>query len=222
MATLSSLSLSALAAALSSVQPGTVLAALAIATKQGDSVDRDTFVDLVSDLLHGAVDTANQSLSETNSLDMLVRYTLSRMVLESLETSVKLGAKPDKAVGAQRDKVHAAIVKQLITAEVANGNDYDLASLNDTVDAALSRSIASRQDDGTLTNPSAPYVSGKGKGGIKPNGGVSAAALAARFKGEYEAFLASVQDDEGDDAQEEATSSDDATPSDDAPSAELT
>lgn len=205
MANLSSLNVVSLAAALSSVALGDVLAALAINARSGDSVDAESFTDSVNDLISGAVDKANHTLAETKAIDVLVRREVSRMVLEALTANA---AKGDKASGASRADIHASLLKTLVTqsSDVANLN---FKELTDTIDSALDRCIASKQDDGTLTNPNAPFVSGKGKGGIKPNG-VSASVLATRFAAEYDAYVRSLasEDDAGEaDSDSEADTS---------------
>lgn len=191
MANLSSLNVVSLAAALSSVALGDVLTALAINARSNDSVDAESFADSINDLISGAVDKANHSLAETKAIDVLVRREVSRMVLEALTANAHKG---DKATGASRSDIHASLLKTLVTqsSDVANLN---FKELTDMIDSALDRCIASKQDDGTLTNPNAPFVSGKGKGGIKPNG-VSASVLAARFAAEYDAYVSALASDD--------------------------
>lgn len=209
MANLSSLNVVSLAAALSSVALGDVLTALAINARSGDSVDAESFADSINDLISGAVDKANHSLAETKAIDVLVRREVSRMVLDALTTNAaKDPSKADKASGASRADIEASLLKILVTqsSDVANLN---FKELTDTIDSALDRCIASKQDDGTLTNPNAPFVSGKGKGGIKPNG-VSASVLATRFAAEYDAYVRSLasEDDAGEaDSDSEADTS---------------
>jgi len=184
---LSTLSVSALAAALASVKPGTLLAAFAMTQKSGDSVDGEAFVETLNDLAPSAVDVANATLAETRAIDILVRREVSRMVLAALTANA---AKGDKASGASRADIEASLLKTLVTQQVNSGvgtGELDFKALTDTINAALDRCIASKQDDGTLSH-NAPFVSGKGKGGVKPNG-ASASALAAKYEAEYQAFV---------------------------------
>lgn len=210
---LSTLSVSALAAALSSVKPGTLLAAFAMTQKSGDSVDGEAFVNTLNDLAPSSVDVANATLAETRAIDILVRREVSRMVLAALTANA---AKGDKASGASRADIEASLLKTLVTQQVNSGvgtGELDFKYLTDMIDSALDRCIASKQDDGTLTH-NAPFVSGKGKGGVKPNG-VSASVLAAKYEAEYQAFVKEQaeqdesQDSTSDESQDETSDAQD-------------
>lgn len=204
---LSSLNVAALAAALAAVKPGTLLAAFAMTQKSGDSVDGEAFAETLNDLVPSAVDVANATLAETRAIDILVRREVSRMVLTALTANATKG---DKASGASRADIEASLLKTLVTQQVNSGvktGELDFKALTDTIDAALDRCIASKQDDGTLSH-NAPFVSGKGKGGVKPNG-AGASVLAAKYEAEYQAYVAeqTAEDESQDETSDEPSAS---------------